>query len=81
MPYGQLHNGGVSFSIDMNALWAMTYYGVSFSIDMNALRAMTYYGVSFAIDMNALRAIAEISNMEIMSIERYDVCIVLSVGH
>ena len=36
-----MHNGGVSFSIDMNAIRAMTYYGVSFSIDMNALWAIS----------------------------------------
>ena len=40
MPYGQWHNGGVPFSIDMNALWAMAYGGGPFSIDMNALWAM-----------------------------------------
>ena len=40
MPYGQLHNGGDPFSIDMNALWAMAYCCRSFSIYMNALWAI-----------------------------------------
>jgi hypothetical protein len=48
---------------------------------MNALRAKACCGGSFSIDMNALQAIAEISRRETISIERYDACIVLSVGH
>ena len=74
MPYGQLHNGGGSFSIDINALRAMNFgctngsidmpygqlhnSGGSFSIDMNALWAMNFGCTNGSIDMNALWAIA-----------------------
>ena len=58
-----------SFSIDINALRAITFGCVSFSIDLNALRAIAC-GVRFSIDMNALWAITEISRRGIISIER-----------